>query len=295
METNYTQYKNKQLKEFCREKSLRVSGNKQILIDRLNNPDEPSNKAGKNKGEKSEVITIQEIFRFNKDKEYQKLIEIFGNQASEGVTVLDPITKEEIDDPKNIKKAISSCKADCVIRMNDTNQVFYASIKSKDGAKPAIMNHTHRGSNVFKETGVLHGGCANIDKFVQEYIDKRSAFKISEDVSIKSFETIKDENILDSLYELLIYFSFIGTGKGPSILPADSIIIKEGDKYSFIDCSDDMKKKEYIKTIFPNCVVSLRNKGMPQTLSDCHKPWLFKDTKNVDTVIHKGSLHIRIK
>ena len=100
---DYTQCTINELKLYCQEYGFKTSGNKSLLIYRLNNPDEPSNKAGKNKGEKSEVITIQEIFRFNKDKEYQKLTEIFGNQASEGVTVLDPITKEKIEDPKNIK------------------------------------------------------------------------------------------------------------------------------------------------------------------------------------------------
>ena len=294
METEYTKYKLLQLKKLCREKNLKISGNKQTLIDRLNNPDEPSNKARKNKGEKGEVYTIQHIYQLNKDMKYKELVEIFGNQASEGITILDPITKHEIDDPENIKKAISSCKADCIIRINKTNQIFCASIKSKDGAKPAIMNHTHRGCNIFKENGILHFILDNVDTFVKEYIDKRSTSKISEDVSIKMFETIKNETIFDSICKLLIYFSFQGTGKGPSILPADSIIIKEGDKYSFIDCSDDMKKKEYIKTIFPNCVVSLRNKGMPTTFSDCHKPWLFKDTKKDGLVIEKAALHIRL-
>ena len=101
METEYTKYKLLQLKKLCREKNLKISGNKQTLIDRLNNPDEPSNKARKNKGEKGEVYTIQHIYQLNKDMKYKELVEIFGNQASEGITILDPITKNEIDEIMN--------------------------------------------------------------------------------------------------------------------------------------------------------------------------------------------------
>ena len=52
----FLKYKITELKAFCRENDLKVSGNKQTLIDRLNNPDDPSCKATKNKGTTTIVV-----------------------------------------------------------------------------------------------------------------------------------------------------------------------------------------------------------------------------------------------
>ena len=78
------------------------------------------------------------------------MIKIFGDEASEGIKVLDAkITpKRNIYD---IKKTISSYKADCVVIMNKTGKTWAMSIKSKNGANPSILNHTPRTAKVFKE------------------------------------------------------------------------------------------------------------------------------------------------
>lgn len=42
-----------------------------------------------NIGEKDEVLTILRLFYYNKSNQYDKLIEIFGDEACEGISIID--------------------------------------------------------------------------------------------------------------------------------------------------------------------------------------------------------------
>ena len=48
--------------------------------------------------------------------EFGKLIEIFGEEASEGISILNIDTDDEIVDLNNLSKAPCGYKADCKIR-----------------------------------------------------------------------------------------------------------------------------------------------------------------------------------
>ena len=49
-----------------------------------------------NKGEKDEILIINRLFQYNNDRQYNNLTEIFGDEASEGIIIIDPNSKKEI-------------------------------------------------------------------------------------------------------------------------------------------------------------------------------------------------------
>jgi len=61
------------------------------------------------------------------------LIEIFGEEASEGIKIIDINTDTELLDYIFSK---SKSKADCKIQMNKTGTIYCPSIKSKNCALP---------------------------------------------------------------------------------------------------------------------------------------------------------------
>jgi hypothetical protein len=245
-----------------------------------------------NIGEKDEVLLILKLFNYNQLKKYNKLVEIFGDEASEGIAIIDMDKKTIITDLNKIKKTKGTYKADVIIKMNKTNKLYTSSIKSKNGAKPSIINHTPRTAKVFKE--YLKKCLPSIDKLIQEYIDKRTRKIIGEDIQLNMLDCIKDNLIMTDVKELLAYFIFDGTGKGDSKCKANSILYYENDIISFIKCCDLEDKKKYIDSIITNCIISLRDKGMPKTISDHCEPWIFKDYKDNGNIKYKGSLHIRL-
>lgn len=253
-------------------------------------------KSKKNKGEKDEVMVALKLFYYNQKNEYDKLIEIFGEEASQGIHILNMDTNDEILDISKLSKAGSGYKADCKIKMKKTGKIWNSSIKSKNGAKPAILNHTPRSAKVFKETGYLYENLSYLDIMIKEYIDKRKSSQIGEDIFINELECLKNDNTLKEKFKnVLRYFVFDGTGKGYSKCKANSIIEYENDKITFTGCDNEEKQKKYIESIYHKIVVSLRNKGMPKQHRKYCEPWIFEHIKSDGSIKQKGSLHIRMK
>jgi hypothetical protein len=246
-----------------------------------------------NIGEKDEVLSVLKLFYYNKSTQYDKLIEIFGDEAGEGISIIDE-TGCIITDINKINKAKGSLKADVIIKMNKTEKIYRLSIKSKNGANPAILNHTPRSAKIFN-TGCLNKCMKSIDILMQEYIDKRNQKMIGEDIQLNILESMKDSTILADVKELLSYFVFDGTGKGDSRCKANSILYYEKNNISFIKCCEVEEKMKYIESILNSCIISLRDKGMPKTIAENCNPWIFKDCQDNDNIKYKGSLHIRMK
>jgi hypothetical protein len=246
-----------------------------------------------NIGEKDEVLSILKLFYYNKSNQYDKLIEIFGDEACEGISIIDE-TGCVITDINKINKAKGCLKADVIIKMNKTTKIYTASIKSKNGANPTILNHTPRSAKIFI-TGCLNKCIPSIDILMQEYIDKRTQKIIGEDIQLNTLECMKDSSIISDVTELLSYFVFDGTGKGDSSCKANSILYYEKNNISFIKCCEVEEKMKYIESIINSCIISLRDKGMPKTITDNCNPWVFKDCQENDNIKYKGSLHIRLK
>ena len=58
-----------------------------------------------NKGEKDEVLLLLDLYHTNEMNNSDKLIEIFGEEASEGISILNIDTDDEIDDINKLSKA----------------------------------------------------------------------------------------------------------------------------------------------------------------------------------------------
>lgn len=250
---------------------------------------------GGNRGEKDEILAQLDLLYFDETKQYDKLIEIFGDEASDGIEILDMETNCVIKDINKISKSSSWNKADCKIKMKKTNNVYSISIKSKNGSKFAIINHTHRNAKIFQEGGILYDYVSCLDKILQEYIDKRKNKEINEDLSISDLMCLKDDySLKEKFLEILSYFVFDGSGRGDSKQKANALIIYHNNEINFINCDNLQNKKKYIDSIYDKIVLSLRNKGMPKNIPDYCKPWVFNDIKD-GSIKHKGSLHLRVE
>lgn len=246
-----------------------------------------------NNGDKDEILLLIELFYMNQTSRFNELVDIFGEEAVEGIVIRDT-TQTVMRDISEFTKAGASFKADCIIEMVQSTSIYYISVKSKRCANPAILNHTPRTAKVFQTDGVLYDSLNSLDVILNEYIDKRSNKLTGEDISIKNLECTEDPEIQSKFINVLSYFVFDGSGKGYSSCRANAVIHYEDGKINFIKCRNDKEKKEYIQGIYDKMVISLRSKGMPKFISEYNKPWIF-DYVNIDGVIkNKGSLHIRI-
>jgi len=247
-----------------------------------------------NKGEKDEVRTMQRIFQYNEAKQYSELANIFGPDAQEGVSVINPDTGQVYTDMMHIKKVNSQCKADGIFKMLKTSVVYSCSIKSNACSKHALLNHTPRSAKVFGPTGFLHTHLNHLDVVMKEYIDKRNAGIFTEDVSMNRLESLQTPMVRESVVIMMMYFMFLGTGKGDSKKEANSILFYEKDgSVTFVPSLSDEQKKMHVSSILDDCVLSLREKGMPKKIADINHPWTYHDTKQDGKVVHKGCLHIR--
>ena len=241
-----------------------------------------------NKGEQAEIKIKKDLFIIRLHCEF--LVKIFGEQASEGIELIDTNTNAPYTDVSQIKKAAAGSKADMVILFKKTNQVRYCSMKSLSGAKPSVLNHTPRSAKVFQTE--LHPYLKCFDKLAAEYIEKRTNKIITEDVKFCDLESSKDAEITESFIKLLSYFVFTGTGAKRSPNECDCIlVINKDETVHFIDCSTTEKKELYIKSIIDTSVISFRNKGMPSKINDECLPWVYK---NETSGKQCGSIHIRL-
>jgi len=250
--------------------------------------------SNQNTGEKDEVLLLVKLFHFNQTKQYDQLIDIFGEEASEGISILNIDTKDEILDINKISKVKRKFKADCMIQMRKTENIYSISIKSKNGANPAIINHTPRSAKVFHEGGILCDSIDSLDIIMTDYIKKRNTKIIGEDAQINNLESLKCPLIKNKFMEVLTYFVFDGSGKGYSKYKVNAMITYQNEKIFFTKCGNIEEKKEYIKKIYDRLIISLRDKGMPRVISEYCRPWLFNDYKKDGNIKYKGSLHIRL-
>ena len=234
------------------------------------------------------------IFYENQKHNYAKLVEMFGDEASEGVKIIDVKTREEVTAVNGLTKAGGSYKADCIIAMKKTGTTYAISIKSKNGANPAILNHTPRTAKVFQKGGQLHHCVDALDTLLAEYISKRKNKEIGEDMKAIQLQHMGVEDTKEKFTEVLAYFAFDGTGRGDSACRANAIMYYYDDTVTFIKCCTLEEKKHYVQTILDKVVISLRDKGMPRKRTDICAPWVYEDCKPSGLIKYKGSLHIRL-
>ena len=245
-------------------------------------------KKGPNKGEKDEIKYKKIIFENKQNIEF--LINIFGEDACEGIEVINIQKKTPYTDINHIKKSPSGSKADIAILFIKTNEIKYCSMKSLSGAKPSILNHTPRSAKVFQTELNQYLPCFDI--IAREYNDKRTQKQIGEDIAFCKLESSHNEEIREAFIKLLSYFVFTGSGSKRSINECNAILIINKDTtLSFIDCDTTEKKDNYIRSIIDKSIISFRDKGMPKKINDVSLPWVYKNEKNGKLC---GSIHVRL-
>jgi len=254
-----------------------------------------SNKTSKNKGEKDEILCIKQLFTYSENNDISSLIKIFGEDADEGIILINPENQNTYSNINEINNTKSLYKCDIIMKLIKTNTIYNISIKSKSCGNPSILNHTPRSAFVFQH-GCLNKDLKNIDKFIKKINKMRKKEIVGEDIKLENL--ILSKNIKKSLKNVLKYFIFEGTGRGNSKINSNSILIYDNDdidNIKFYDCITNDNKNKYIDTIFNNCIISLRDKGMSKNNLELCKPWIYKDIKKDGSIKLKGSLHIRIK
>lgn len=271
----------------------------------------------KNKGDKGEIILLLDIYYWNYTKQYNKLITIFGNEAEEGITLMDISSNTIINDINTIQKAKGIFKADCIIKMNKTNTIYRISIKCKNGGVPSVMNHQRRDQPVFQPGGDLNYLLLGIDMLVSKYHDLRKD-GLPEEVNFAKLHNFSSEDN-EVLLELVCYFMFNGSGNNTSKQMADSLLIIDGTDINFVNLNGKENQMKYIKdnwNLFNISLISRKNLGSIKFKDEiqrkCNKdnkfkqkyelmkPWIYETTDNgknnpENKIKLKTALHIRMK
>ena len=191
-----------------------------------------------------------------------------------------------------ISKAGGRLKADTIIN----GEPF--SLKSKNYAPPALVNHTTRPG--FEFAGKHAGGdIYKLDAIIEEYWEKRMEKIIGEDVSNSHIHS-PFKGGKEIIRPFLNYFLFDGTGSGLSKMPANRIL--EFTDPLNIDTWHIYDKINAIDMYWDKLFFSLRaKKGMPINYPNItskkiipFKSSISKWTKYIDGD-YRGALHIRTK
>jgi hypothetical protein len=272
--------------------------------------------SNQNAGEKYEVLLLIKLYNLNQTKQYDKLIDIFGEEASEGISILNMNTKDEILDINKLSKAKGEFKADCMIQMKKTGKQICPSIKYKNGGAPSVMNSQRRDQKVFQSGGDLNYLLSDIDRIVRKYHDLRNE-GLPEEIKFEKLHNFMTED-KKVLSELIWYFMFKGSGNNTSKQMADSLLIIEGIDIKYISLINKEDQMKYINdnwNLFNISLISHKNLGKIKFKDqietkcmddikykqkyDIMKPWIYETTdngkNNPDNKIKvKTALHIRM-
>jgi len=186
-----------------------------------------------------------------------------------------------------IIKASSRLKADVYINNNAV------SLKSKRGALPALINHTHR-AGIEKVCKRIKLDITPLDIAISNYWNLRLNNQLTEDVKMinnNPFTPI----ITTTLIPLLQYYLFVGTAQGDSDLPA-SMVVEFEDALDYTTWNN-YTLKQATASLINKTTISIRSKGMPDTYNH-NNPTSLRDisiekwTEFIQNK-YKGSLHIR--
>ena len=248
----------------------------------------------KNKGEKGETKIIEYLVD-NMDNE-ETIYKIFSIKSK--IKLIDPSNNEIIYDKESIKKSSGYFKADIIIDFIDVSKKYNVSIKCNDGAPPTLLNHTSLCAKCW-HTERLKEYVPTLTKIINDLNDKRKKGIYKEDILYTDMEL--DENQINTIINIISYFTFEGTGSSESKCPANSVLVV-GNSYdvlgtsNFKGCETHEMKLDYIKSMLPDLRFSLRSsKGMPtkkENIDKC-RPWIYEYIDKKGNTKLCGALHIR--
>ena len=249
----------------------------------------PMKNAMKNIGERDEYRVITEMFQHRQDPVY--LCPIFGEEAREGIRVIDPNGKEYQEVAEIPQKAKAEYKGDVTIQFVLSERKIHVSIKSLRGAKPSLVNHTHRAAKVFQEE--LKDDLVHLDRLAKEY----HAIQLvtpKEDIRFGEIPCFAEEPVRQAILKLLVYFVFVGTGAKKAVQACNAILVFHKDRLEYISCGTEEERMAYVSSQIDQCRVSFRDKGMSKT-NELKLPWVgiyYSEKKGKP--IDYGAIHVRM-
>lgn len=192
---------------------------------------------------------------------------------------------EILCDQLGVNKSPSGAKSDVYI-----NNIGI-SLKSLNGAPPALINHTHR-AGFIKVANRLGEDIHKLDSLIDEYWKLRLKGIIAEDVFAEGLNSpFGSQDAKKIIKPYLKYFLFEGTAKNDSKYPAEYLLdfsdIFELSSWHIYNKEDAVSDKIYSRLKF-----SLRSKGMEKYPNIKNKEDIEPWTKLCDNK-YKGALHVR--
>jgi hypothetical protein len=169
------------------------------------------------------------------------------------------------------------------------------SVKYEGAAPPAIVNHTPR--HGWEMAAKLnHGDMSALDEIINQYWSLRKSGGIREDISNEDFSSPFRDNI-KILLPFLKYFTFMGTGSGPSTHPAKFLL-----EFSNLASPQNWKvlqPSDAVETLWDRLVFSVRSKkgmpsGYPNNSNRSNNASIARWTEYYQGY-HRGALHVRAK
>ena len=211
-----------------------------------------SSTKSQNIGEKEEIITIAKLVNHRNNKNW--LVSLFGEEAAEGIQVIDPSTNQVITSVEQIKKAASSIKADIKIKFNITERVIGISIKCFKGQPPCLVNTTSR--EKFINNDKLSPYLTSLDELVRQYLLDPGP-KSEKDRYLFEFDLTNEQK--NDVALVIAYFMLEGTGRGDSKAPANGFLnIGKSGELTFIELSTDEAKIKYVLNKWNKYILSIR-------------------------------------
>ena len=259
-----------------------------------------------NRGEKGEKRAILELLQHHDDISW--LIQHFGDEATEGIVVIDPATNLTITSTEQIQKAASHIKADIKIKFKKTQKIIGISIKYFHKSPPCILNCTSREKFIKNEK--LKEYIPSLDELAKQY--KQDPVNLSKEksevdrmLSSYTLSQVEKRNVAATI----AYFTLDGTGKKDASVPANGVLdmYHRSGKITYKECSTEEDKIEYVLSNWNRYVISirgvkqqkngkLRGNGMPTKKNPTEEqmPWVcYYDDNGV--MRPRGALSIRIK
>lgn len=188
----------------------------------------------------------------------------------------------------NIKKAPPKAKSDVYING------FGISLKSLQGAPPALINHTHR-NGFLKVANRISEDISLLDSLINNYWTLRLNGIISEDIGAISLNSpFRSEQAKQIIKPYLNYFLFDGTGQAISPYRAEYLLdvtnVFDITTWHIYDKDNAISDNIYNRLVF-----SLRSKGMSANYPNIKNKNIIEPWTRFCNDKYKGSLHVRFK
>jgi hypothetical protein len=281
----------------------RTQENKQM--ERNKKEKEKEKAKSKNRGEKDELICKTIIYNLNETKQYSRLVEYFGEDACQGVILLNMESNKPITNMNDLKKAGSSYKADVSFKMVKTRKIHNSSIKATNGAHPSIINPTRR--SMMMDNPNLNRYIGSLDHLAKQYLaDPANVNSTKSEVDRKLSNYHLNDKQKKDILSTIAYFTFRGTGTGLSKMGANSIIEYSNKNLKFAICETHQQQLEYVEKNWDRYIMSFRGhtkqkngkircNGLKSSgLSENDVPWACFYEVNGERY-PRGALTIRIK